>query len=249
MEFQGGSFEGGGYGDLSPKDYNGLTIWGRATDGIKLSRGAIVSSIQDISKDNGRIYTGGAGASITNTPYQLAIKGSGNGTPPSFESYGEFASFLVDGSPYSFFLVANSLNANSTGGGYLNTSNNVSNVWRLAPSNGSQIVRVAPNVPNTTIPLGGTNINYFLADINYGYAFGANNFRSYVNNVLKATSTYSANPTALKTDRFAAGFRSPHLTYEWFAYNNTGKSIDKIEAERDSLFEIYVKNRYKNFIP
>ena len=252
MEFQGGSFEGGGYGDLSPKDYNGLSIWGRSTDGIKFGRGANIASIQDISTDNGRIYTGGTAGSIVNTPYQSAIKGSGSGTPTSFQAMGDYASFLTDGSPYSFFLVCNSTNASSasTGGNYINAVNGASsNVWRLSPSNGSQIIRVAPNVPNTTIPLGGSNMNYFLADINYGYAYGANCFRSYVNNVLMTRTSYNANPTAIKVTRFYVNFQSPHLTYEWFAYNNTGKSIDKIEAERDALFEIYVKNRYKNFIP
>jgi hypothetical protein len=242
-KIQGLSMQGFSIGELTPLDYDNLPFWYRPPDGVSYIRGTSANGIRDLS-GNGRHLTGGTGASVVNTAWGSPFKGVGSGTPSTYGVTTD-TSFLVNGSPYTVFLVINSVNASTVGSNYIGANINMANPWRFSPGAAS-ITRVMPNVPNTAVPLGSAG-NHIICDVNYGYAYGANCLKTYVDGVLRATASYTGNPTGLTTSRLTYGALSPHLTYEWFAYNNTGKSIAQIDFERDNLLELYLKKRYKNF--
>jgi hypothetical protein len=259
MEFQGGSIEGGGYGDLSPKDYPGLQAWYRATDGVEFSRGTVVRRWKDISGNDRHLLNAsnagaelaGSSGNIINTAYGLAYTQVNQTSGMSPVNSGTWHNFLYNGSPYTILIVMRSVVSNSNF--IFNTTTNLGGAGTIGStstfSTGNMSLR--PNNHSSLDNFGNiaVNKNYVYNLTSYGYNNGITPATVFsINNSPKISGNFTSSPVGVtaRGTLYLSCINVP--IYEVIIYNQTGKSQTLINFELNNLFEIYIKNRYKNFI-
>jgi len=272
MYLKGGSIQGAIYGGVSPRNYSGLKLWNRATDGVTLNNGNYVFNWKDISgsvtdgsrdwKPYDRVsqsYISGYGGIIGNSNNGLWIAGT---TSPVFAIHdSSFKRILFDGTPITLIIIfrINSIQTNS-GFPFFNTglsTPTTGNFTISAPTNNSHGFTTRLN-SNSGIE--GTQLlgvyngvkSYALAIKDYGYnaALPLLHRKYYVNNILQAEKKFIAapngatdySPMILGCGAVANGI------HEIIMYDNTGKDQQQIDFEYETLYTNYILKRYPNLL-
>ncbi len=262
MNFQGGKLQGFRYGQLSPKDNNGLQLWMRATDGVTFSRGNRMNNVwRDQSSYNrllalcnnqGVLQASNNSSVIVNTAWGLAYYTSDVNYSWSAYYDGNFHDFMINGTPFTIFLVTRT-------GSTLGLAPQVN--WAGSGLGGSAFLQLA-SAANGGIPIRATNhasmdlYGYMTTNQNniyeltcYGYNNGTTpNRRFLINNILRTTGSFSASPVGLTSRGIFSFIAGQAYLYEIIIYNHAGKTAAKINEENSRIYNDYILKRYPGFI-
>lgn len=259
--------EGCTYGDLSPLDFAGLKLWLRATDGIEYQRANLVKRWNDISGNGiylvGSDAAGGdrtAAGGIYTTPEGLAWSADSGDSLLRF-SNSTFYNFLINGSPYTLFLIYK-IRDITAGGAASNirtvpsgTNPNVG--WSQANGITSRHTNSA-NQSLYTLDVSSATAGLFVGqkviqmETCYGYGSGQNPiaFLSLDGLTIKSQVSAYANPP-ISGDSFQASLALQSIgkrySYEYIIYDHTGKTKSQIDSEMSNLVNNYIKKRYSGF--
>lgn len=262
MQFKGGKIQAARYGQTNPKDYAGLVGWWHLREGLSYFRGDLAASIADQSGNGtGKNLSAQTGSSsmgrVGNTPYGLGLYATSGGNSIGVTAANGAFGFLSDGSPFTFITILKNV-ANASGISIASNqfaSPSLGLGWQppssfrtLRYSNAAG-TNIASN-GNLSVPAG----NCVEVLVNYGYNNGVNPpMVSYHNGSVLASHVFNSAPApAPAASRFAlnivANPNAISYLYEMIVYNNTGKTKAQIDFEMSSLYNNYIKVKYKNFV-